>query len=109
MNGFDSAKDHRFPGMIREKCMSLFKDPESDKIPIDRINLLIRYILVLALHVDNFKTNPEDIAKDLRMSKVDVRKHFENLGCKITRDKLIVLATLPVPLKFPEITRKRRR
>lgn len=109
MVGFDSAKDHRFPGIIRQKCKSLFKDHESDKIPIDKINLLIRYVLVLSLHVDKFKTDPEDIAKDLRVSKVDLRKQFVNLGCKFERDNTVLLATLPVPLEFPQVMRKRRR
>ncbi|KAL1212063.1 hypothetical protein V5N11_028272 [Cardamine amara subsp. amara] len=110
MNGFDSAKDHRLPKIIRQKCTSLFRDPESERIPVDKAYLLISYILVLSLHVDNFKSDPEDIAKDLRMDAFDLRKHFENLGCKISRGKgtTTTFATLPTPLKFPEIRRRRK-
>ncbi|CAN8259425.1 unnamed protein product [Cochlearia groenlandica] len=109
MNGFDSAKDHRLPAIIRQKCKSLFKDSDAERMPVSKINLLISYVLVLSLHVDKFKTDPEDIAKDLRMSTVDLRKHFENLGCKFVKEKTVALATLPVPLKFPEVLRRRRR
>ncbi|CAH8255761.1 unnamed protein product [Arabidopsis lyrata] len=50
-DGLDSAKGHKFRGIIRQKCLSLFKDPvpkKYEKIPIDKANLLIRYVLVLA-------------------------------------------------------------
>ncbi|ESQ48600.1 hypothetical protein EUTSA_v10020760mg [Eutrema salsugineum] len=109
MDGFDSAKNHKFPPIVRQKCKTLFKDSDSTRIPVDKINLLISYVLVLTLHVDKFKTDPEDIAKDLRMSSFDLRKHFENLGCKFSREKSTFLATLPVPLKFQQITRRRKR
>lgn len=108
MNGFDSAKDHKIPEIIHRKFVSLFKDPESVRIPVDKTNLLISYVLVLALHVDNFKTDPEDIAKDLRMSTVALRTHFENLGCKFLKEKATTVATLPTPLNFPQIRRRRK-
>ncbi|KAL1195588.1 hypothetical protein V5N11_013589 [Cardamine amara subsp. amara] len=57
----------------------LFKD----KIKSHNVNHLICYVFVLTLHVDKFKTNPEDIAKDLRMSNtLHLDKYFNNLGCK---------------------------
>ncbi|CAN6991537.1 hypothetical protein IGI04_003647 [Brassica rapa subsp. trilocularis] len=107
MVGLESARSHRFPPTIREKCNRLFKDSETSRLPDDKINLLISYVLVLTLHVDKFKTDFEDIAKDLRMSSVDLRKHFENLGCKFAVENSIRVATLPVPLKFPQIMRRR--
>ncbi|CAA7035644.1 unnamed protein product [Microthlaspi erraticum] len=110
MDGFSSAKNHKFPGIIRQKCKRLFKDSDEGRMPHDKINLLISYVLVLALHVDDFKTDPEDIAKDLRISQVELRKHFENLGCKYSHSKKSnVVFNLPVPLKFPQIMRKRKR
>ncbi|XP_010487173.1 PREDICTED: DNA-directed RNA polymerase I subunit rpa49-like [Camelina sativa] len=105
---FESAKNHRIPDIIHRKFISMFKDPESDRIPVEKSNLLTSYVLVLSLHVDNFKTDPEDIAKDLRMSTVDLRKHFENLGCKISMEKTARVATLPTPLSFPQIRRRRK-
>uniref|UniRef100_A0A1J3G8U3 DNA-directed RNA polymerase I subunit RPA49 n=1 Tax=Noccaea caerulescens TaxID=107243 RepID=A0A1J3G8U3_NOCCA len=109
LDGFSSAKNHKFPGIIRQKCKRLFKDSDEGRMPNDKINLLISYVLVLALHVDNFKTDPEDIAKDLRISQIELRKHLENLGCKYSRDKSNTFYSLHVPLKFPQIMRKRRR
>ncbi|EOA30600.1 hypothetical protein CARUB_v10013731mg [Capsella rubella] len=105
---FASAKDHRIPDIIRRKFMGMFMDPESDRMPVDKTQLLVSYALVLALHVDNFKTDPEDIAKDLRMSTVALRTHFENLGCKVSKEKTTTFATLPTPLNFPQIRRRRK-
>ncbi|KFK38743.1 hypothetical protein AALP_AA3G155200 [Arabis alpina] len=109
MNGYESAKDHKFPGIIRQKCESLFKDSDVKKMHDEKRALLISYVVALTLHVDKFKTNPADIAKDLRISDVNIRKHFENLGCKISRGKSGSLATLPVPLQFPQAMRKKRK
>ncbi|AEE75443.1 unnamed protein product [Arabidopsis thaliana] len=108
MNGYDSAKDHKMPDIFRQKFNSMFKDSESDRIPVDKINLLISYVLVLSLHVDNFMTDPEDIAKDLRISTVELRKHFLQLGCKFLKQNSTTVATLPTPLNFPEVNRRRR-
>ncbi|XP_010465269.1 PREDICTED: DNA-directed RNA polymerase I subunit rpa49 [Camelina sativa] len=105
---FESAKNHRIPDIIHRKFISMYKDPESDRISVDKSNLLISYVLVLSLHVDGFKTDPEDIAKDLRVSTVALRTHFENLGCKISTDKTTRVATLPTPLSFPQIRRRRK-
>ncbi|KAL0719504.1 hypothetical protein Bca4012_068828 [Brassica carinata] len=111
MSGFDSAKYHKIPNNIREKCNRLFKDIDSASryLTADKINLLISYVLVLTLHVDTFKTDFEDIAKDLRMGSVELRRHFENLGCKFSVENSIHVATLPVPLQFPQIIRRRKR
>ncbi|EOA32331.1 hypothetical protein CARUB_v10015593mg [Capsella rubella] len=111
--GFVSAKGHKFPGIIHQKCVTLFKKyPFLNEISIDKTNLMISYVLVLALHVDNFKTDPEDIAKDLKMSAIELRKHLASLGCKLSWEKSILVATLPTPLKFSESklnTRRRKR
>ncbi|CAH2071860.1 unnamed protein product [Thlaspi arvense] len=110
MNGFDSAKNHKFPPIIRQKCKTLFKDSDVERMPAEKINLLISYVLVLVLYVDRFKTDPKDIATDLRMDKFVLRNQFENLGCKFSRENKNSLAILPVPLKFPpENMRKKRR
>ncbi|KAF8081428.1 hypothetical protein N665_0887s0015 [Sinapis alba] len=109
MVGVDSARNHKFPSTIREKCNRLFKDSDITRwLPADKTNLLISYVLVLTLHVDKFKTDFEDIAKDLRMGSVELRKHFENLGCKFSVENSIRVATLPVPLQFPQTMRRRK-
>ncbi|EEF41035.1 DNA-directed RNA polymerase I subunit rpa49 [Ricinus communis] len=106
MDGVSSAKNHKFPSILRQKFMGMFT-PESRKLPVEKIDLLISYVLVLSLYADDFRTDPTDIAKDLRVSRVMVRTHFENLGCKIVCENKLSLATLPVPLKFP-VQRQRR-
>ncbi|OMO93251.1 RNA polymerase I associated factor, A49-like protein [Corchorus olitorius] len=107
-----SAKNHKIPYVIRQRFRSMFAaDQESKSRSPDQINRLISYVLVLTLHADQFRTDPKDIAKDLSMSDVSLRTHFENLGCKLTREKKVLYATLPVPLTFPSenLKRKRRR
>ncbi|KAG4990642.1 hypothetical protein JHK87_024099 [Glycine soja] len=79
-------------------------------LPSEKINLLICYVLVLTLFSDEFRTDYTDIAKDLSMNILPVRQLYEHLGCKISPQKNILYATLPVPLKFPELRlRKRKR
>ncbi|XP_022736064.1 DNA-directed RNA polymerase I subunit RPA49 [Durio zibethinus] len=109
MGHVTSAKNHNFPSIIRHRFMSMFTDPGSKILSSDKIDLLISYVLVLTLHADGFQTDPSDIAKDLRVSKVDLRRHFLNLGCKFMHEKSILFATLPVPLKFPSQNLKQRR
>ncbi|KAJ0007700.1 hypothetical protein Pint_28995 [Pistacia integerrima] len=107
MDASASAKNHRIPSILRQKFLSSFSNPESKRLPEDKIHLLISYVLVLTLHADNFQTNPADIAKDLRMSEVSLRYHYEKLGCKLKREKNELLATLSVPLQFPKPRRRR--
>lgn len=88
----------------------MFAVSESKRLPPEKINLLICYVLVLTLFSDEFRTDYTDIAKDLSMNILPVRQLYEHLGCKISRQKNIMYATLPVPLKFPELRlRKRKR
>ncbi|GLU05411.1 hypothetical protein SLE2022_225130 [Rubroshorea leprosula] len=109
MDRFSSAKHHKIPPILRRKFTTLFADSESKRLTADQINLLTSYVLVLTLHADGFRTDPSDIAKDLRTSPVDLRRHFENLGCKFSREKGTLLATLPVPIQFPIAEKRRRR
>lgn len=88
----------------------MFAVSESKRLPPEKISLLICYVLVLTLFSDEFRTDYTDIAKDLSMNILPVRQLYEHLGCKISRQKNIMYATLPVPLKFPELRlRKRKR
>ncbi|KAL7599903.1 hypothetical protein Lser_V15G25300 [Lactuca serriola] len=109
MDGFSSAKDHKLPNILSQKFNDMFANQESKRLADDKRDLLISYVLVLTLFADNFKTEFSDIAKDLRMSTGDLRRHFEFLGCKFIRENSIMLATLPAPLKFPEVRMRRRR
>ncbi|XP_039014989.1 DNA-directed RNA polymerase I subunit RPA49-like [Hibiscus syriacus] len=108
--GQASAKNHNIPSIIRHRFFNMFTDPGSKILASDKIDLLIGYVLVLTLHADGFRTDPTDIAKDLRISKVDLRRHFLNLGCILGHQNSVLYATLPVPLTFPsENFRKKRR
>ncbi|KAK6911924.1 RNA polymerase I associated factor, A49-like [Dillenia turbinata] len=113
MDGYSSAKDHKLPSILIHRFAELFKDPGKDdrgrsRISNEKSDLLINYILVLTLHADGFRTDPTDIAKDLRMTTGKIRSYYQLLGCKFVRDSTALYATLPVPLKFPEMRYRRR-
>ena len=107
MDGFSSAKGHRFPSMIKDKFSTMF-DAVSKRLSTEKNNLLISYVLVLTLFADEFQTSMTDIAKDLRMSNATLRTHYETLGCKVSKKNDVSTVTLPVPLQFPSVRRKRR-
>ncbi|KAL8235281.1 hypothetical protein R6Q59_021381 [Mikania micrantha] len=111
MDGVSSAKHHKLPNILTHKFNEMFvnTNTNSKRLADDKRDLLISYVLVLTLFVDNFKTEFSDISKDLRMSTGALRRHFEFLGCKFVREKNIMLATLPAPLKFPEVRNRRRK
>lgn len=109
MDGVSSAKHHKIPGILFQKFSSMFAVSDSKRLPEEKKNLLINYVLVLTLFADDFRSDPSDISKDLRINAVALRPHYEYLGCKLVREKNVLLATLPVPLVFPTLRRKRRR
>nr|GEY50485.1 DNA-directed RNA polymerase I subunit RPA49 [Tanacetum cinerariifolium] len=82
---FSSAKHHKLPNILTQKLNDMFAitEPES-RLSDNKRDLLISYVLVLTLIVDNFKTEFSDIAKDLRMPTRVLRPHYEFLGCKFT-------------------------
>ncbi|KAG9441916.1 hypothetical protein H6P81_017770 [Aristolochia fimbriata] len=104
----NSEKFNEIPVICFKKFVNMFVDPESTKLPPEKADLMISYVLVLTLFVDGFDTETTDIAKDLQMIPVDLRPHYEKLGCKIKTVKKSHRATLPVPLKLPEISLRRR-
>lgn len=87
----------------------MFIDSDKNRLADDKIGSLVGYVLVLTLFVDEFETDFTDISKDLKMSTLTIRPYLENLGCRFKRQKNVTLATLPVPLTFPTIRKKRRR
>lgn len=109
IEGSSSAKNHIIPAKIYQRFSSLFAESDSKRLLDEKRNLLISHVLVLTLFADDFKSDMSDIAKDLRMTVVELRRHFENLGCKLKREGTALWATLPIPLTFPEIRGKRRK
>jgi DNA-directed RNA polymerase I subunit RPA49 len=109
MDGFASAKHHKIPNIFSVKFSEMFGNSDSKRLADEKRDLIISYILVLTLFVDDFRTDPSDIAKDLRMSNVQLRPHWEQLGCKIFKEEKADMVKLSVPLKFQTLRRKRRR
>ncbi|KAK9092369.1 hypothetical protein Syun_027280 [Stephania yunnanensis] len=69
------------------------------KPSVEKTNLLVSYVLVLTLFADGFRTDPSDIARDLRMRTLSIREHYKNLGCKIEwQDKVIHFIAIYAPL-----------
>ncbi|KAL3618217.1 hypothetical protein CASFOL_038538 [Castilleja foliolosa] len=111
MDGVSSSRRHKLPSILAQKFSSMFNTTKENRIPDDKQNLLISYVLVLSLFADDFRSDMSDIAKDLRINSLALRPRYEYLGCKLVRDKKdkkVLLATLPVPLKFQKPNKKRR-
>ncbi|KAL3814041.1 hypothetical protein ACJIZ3_015309 [Penstemon smallii] len=107
-DGLSSAKRHKFPSILYQKFTFMFGDTRNKKrIPDEKQKLLISYVLVLSLFADDFQTDISDIAKDLRMDSSTLRVHYGYLGCKFVRINQAWMVTLPVPLKFDTLKRKR--
>ncbi|KAG7600707.1 hypothetical protein ISN44_As06g047790 [Arabidopsis suecica] len=100
-DGLDSAKGQKFLGIIRQKCLSLFKDhvpKKYERIPNDKANLLIRYVLVLAFMCI--------ISRPIQKT---LRKRFGSLGFKFSWEKSIVVATLPTLFSIKQNTKRREK
>ncbi|KAK9142158.1 hypothetical protein Syun_011558 [Stephania yunnanensis] len=112
----DSARNFLIPEILYKKFVNLFTDSSSDIardfgrhiLSVEKTNLLVSYVLVLTLFADGFRTDPSDIARDLRMGTVSIREHYKNLGCKIEWQDKVLFMTLPVPLQFPRPRPKKR-
>ncbi|PSS18082.1 DNA-directed RNA polymerase I subunit rpa49 like [Actinidia chinensis var. chinensis] len=104
-----SVKFHKIPTILSQKFSTLFADSDAKWLADDKKDLLISYVLVLTLIADGFRSDPSDIARDLKMTAITIRPHYEHLGCKLVREGRVLLATLPVPLQFPRLRGKRRR
>lgn len=107
MDHYRKVKNHKFPSILEEKFRTMF-EPISQRLSADKNKFLINHVLVLTLFVDGYRSDTSDIAKDLKIGVVDLRKHLLELGCKLVREKNTMLATLPVPLTFP-VNRPRKR
>ncbi|KNA24668.1 hypothetical protein SOVF_013550 [Spinacia oleracea] len=108
LDGGKSSKHKFLPSILLQKFTKMFVDADKNRIADDKIGSLISYVLVLTLFVDEFQTDFTDIAKDLKMNALSLRPYFENLGCKIAKRNKVTVMTLPVPLKFPTLRKRRR-
>ncbi|GJS00475.1 mammalian uncoordinated homology 13 protein [Tanacetum coccineum] len=55
-SGFSSAKHHKLPNILTQKFNDMFANTVSERLADDKRDLLINYVLVLTLFVDDFKT-----------------------------------------------------
>ncbi|GJT91292.1 mammalian uncoordinated homology 13 protein [Tanacetum coccineum] len=55
-SGFSSAKHHKLPNILTQKFNEMFANTVSERLADDKRDLLINYVLVLTLFVDDFKT-----------------------------------------------------
>lgn len=124
------SQDTGIPGII----VSSFLDRFTGESSIDASNkseirlqskqhkdLLLSYCLVLGLAVDDFQTDPYDMALELKQTVNALRPYYRELGCKFEARSIKERrelgdpdsaqgkwrVTLPVPLKFPEIVTAR--
>ncbi|XP_058108766.1 uncharacterized protein LOC131251822 isoform X1 [Magnolia sinica] len=104
---------HKIPIALFDKFIRMFADTEADRLPKEKGDLLISYILVLTLYADGFLTDITDIAKDLKMAPSYLRPYYVHLGCKCPAGahslKKSVVVALRVPLQLPKLKMKFRR
>ncbi|KAK3034398.1 hypothetical protein RJ639_033669 [Escallonia herrerae] len=105
-----------FPSILLEKFSTMFLESDLKRLSTEKSDLLISYVLVPSLFADDFRSDPFDIARDLRMSYIAfLPENYKQLGCKFVGDGYIqrydktladIVATLPVPLQFPRMRQK---
>ncbi|KAH9921136.1 RNA polymerase I associated factor, A49-like protein [Fomitopsis serialis] len=114
------------PQTVIEGLVSRFTESERDtnkiKVTSQTETMLMTYMLALCLRVDDFATDTELVAHDLKMPVSKVNPLFKALGCtvrKLDHKDLKRLglpdsaaaskrAMLEVPVKFPQPRRARR-
>lgn len=100
------------PHAVYRRLLLMFTEPGSSVMSTEKQELLTNYILVLTLFADDFRSDPNDICEDLKMTRQKIKPYYDQLGCKSVSQGAFkgTVMTLPAPLKFPkEVTRKRRR
>lgn len=113
-----------WPEMIKTKLyknytLSVDSGPRPTRCVPQRLkDKLILNILVLCLILDEFELPLNDLQKDLKIGGKSLDAHVKALGCKVKvqrettpdGEKLeIKIATLEVPLTFPEVSVKRKK
>lgn len=107
------------PAMIIDRIQERYTD-NNVRTPVMQDKILC-YLFVLCLKVADYTVIPEMLAMDLSLKPIKVTTLLRNLGCKI--DKLTVddrkslgasaqhqkKATLVAPLKFPSVSRGKRK
>eukprot|EP00301_Raphidiophrys_heterophryoidea_P026095 c8921_g1_i1.p1 GENE.c8921_g1_i1~~c8921_g1_i1.p1 ORF type:complete len:425 (+),score=105.61 c8921_g1_i1:37-1275(+) len=101
------------PSAIDYFCLTFYS--QSPTLPgfmqDDRLqDLLLLYVLVFALHVENFNFSSRSLQADLGFTSTQMRKYLMALGCTVLSAKSgesSVSATLSTPLTFPEMGKRK--
>ncbi|KAJ3675257.1 hypothetical protein LUZ60_004299 [Juncus effusus] len=107
-NDSNSKQTPFIPRITRQRLTSLFVDTESKLLSTDKLELLIGYILVLTLFVDDFSTDASDVAKDLMMTTQGLKPYFMQLGCRYEKGAVGKKGRwgLSVPLEFADMRKR---
>ena len=100
------------PQAVYRHLLLTFTEPGSSAMSSEKEELLTNYILVLTLFADDFRSDPNDICADLKMTRQMIKPYYDQLGCKSVSSGVFkpTFMTLPAPLKFPQdVTRRKRR
>ncbi|KAG6331705.1 hypothetical protein ID866_7385 [Astraeus odoratus] len=114
------------PSTVVDGLLSRFTETarasSQPKFTPQKETLLLTHMFALCLHVDDYATDTELIAKDLGQSTASINTLFKSLGCKICKLTVTDLrrlglpdsagetkrAVLKTPLEFPKARVKRR-
>ncbi|KAH7278983.1 hypothetical protein KP509_38G068000 [Ceratopteris richardii] len=130
-NSIDLTRYANIPDAVAGKILKLFttvsedmtSESEARTQTDEKRDLLINYILVLGLMVDNYRADPYDLGVELKKTISQLRPYYLELGCKFksvkeadrgvaepkTSLQRLYEITLPLPLRFPTLKNKKRR
>jgi DNA-directed RNA polymerase I subunit RPA49 len=82
----------------------------------------ILYLCAIALHIDNFEVDTNDLMEDLQLDPIAMTKYYTELGCRVTNPTAAQkeqyrisakeagthkMARLQLPLEFPQMRQRR--
>eukprot|EP00250_Pteridium_aquilinum_P015668 c22690_g1_i1 orf=156-1583(+) len=128
-NAIDLRSYANIPNAVVAKSLKLFttnqgtaSESEARTQTAEKRDLLISYILLLGLMIDNFRADPYDLAVEMKKSILELKNYYMELGCKFKTVKeadrgvvdpksaqRLYEAVLPMPLQFPTLKNKIRR
>ncbi|XP_002974007.2 DNA-directed RNA polymerase I subunit rpa49 [Selaginella moellendorffii] len=115
---FDEKVNLDMPQVIYDKLSSMFLQdapPQTEKRgsggsgKLLHRDYLLSYILVLAMKLDGFTSDAQDMATELKMTVTDLQPHYAQLGCKVEAPHFRGAAkavkpkvTMPLPLNLDQ-------
>ncbi|MCO5557759.1 hypothetical protein L7F22_011330 [Adiantum nelumboides] len=126
-NAIDLRSYANMPHAVVAKMLKRFttvhqRDKASRTQSSEKRDLLISYVIILGLIVDNFCADPYDLAVEMKKSISALKPYYMELGCKFKTVKeadrgvvdlkspqRLYEAVLPLPLQFPTLKNRIRR